>query len=229
MRKTETVTSGWRRISRSITHDTPMPTRVPPAVASTNSPSAWPVWKPSTPAAPTATRNAVSPVASLISDSPWTSSFTRSGTRTDANVATAATASVGATTAPSMNAAGHVSWATSSCEATATTAVVTSTSASASRPSARLSARSSRGDEYQPAESSSGGMKTSSTTCASSSIGFTPGMNEIPSPARTSTIGYGTPTWSAARISSTAANSSAKRSSRSPTERGSLGARRTNS
>ena len=200
-----------------------MPTSVPPAAASTNSPSALPAWKPSTPAAPTATRNAVRPVASLISDSPWTSSFTRSGTRTEVNVATAATASVGATTAPSMNAAGHVSSATSSWAATATTTVVTITSASASNASARLSARSSRGEEYQPADSSSGGMNTSSTTWASSSIGSMPGMKEIPRPARTSTIGYGTPTWSAARTSSTAANSSAKSSSRSPTERGSLG------
>ena len=148
-----------------------MPTSVPPAAASTNSRSASPDWKPSTPAAPTATRNAVRPVASLISDSPCTSSFTRSGTCTELNVATAATASVGATTAPSMNAAGQVSSATSSWAATAVTTVVTSTSASASRPSARLSARSSRGEEYQPADSSSGGMNTSSTTWASSSIG----------------------------------------------------------
>ncbi len=65
-------------------------------------------------------------------------------------MATAATASVGAITAPSMNAAGHGNPSTSTCAATATTQVVTRTSASASSPSARLSAFSSRGEEYQP-------------------------------------------------------------------------------
>ena len=122
-------------------------------------------------------------MASLISDSPWTSSRTRSGTRTLAKVATAATASVGATAAPSMNAAGHVSPSTHSCAATATAPVVTSTSASASAPSARLSARSSRGDEYQPADSSSGGMKTSRTTWASSSMSGIPGHEGQAEPA----------------------------------------------
>ena len=176
-----------------MTHDTAIPTAVPPAALITNSTSAPSSEKPSV-AATSATLKAVRPVASLISDSPWTSSFTRSGTRTLAKVATAATASVGATTAPSMNAAGHVNAATNSCAATATTAIVTSTSASASSPSARLSARSSRGDEYQPADISSGGTKTSSTTCASSSIGGIPGTNARASPPSTSTIGYGTPT-----------------------------------
>ena len=163
---------------------------MPPAALSTNSNSALPSEKPSV-AATRATLKAVRPVASLISDSPWTSSFTRSGTRTEANVATAATASVGATTAPSMNAAGHVSWTTSSCAATATTVIVTRTSASASNPSARLSARSSRGEEYQPADSSSGGTNTSSTTCASSSIVGIAGDEAIARPPRTRTIGYG--------------------------------------
>ena len=106
-----------------------------------------------------------------------------------ANVATAATASVGATTAPSMNAAGQLSPSTSACAATATAAIVTNTSASASSPSARLSARSSRGDEYQPADSSSGGMNTSSTTCASSVMSGMPGTNASARPPSTSTIG----------------------------------------
>ena len=119
----------------------------------------------------------------MISDSPWTSSRTRSGTRTDANVATAATASVGAITAPSMNAAGQVRPSTSAWAATATADIVTSTSASASRPSARLSACSSRGEEYQPAASSSGGTKTSRTTCESMSTSSRPGTNASAEPA----------------------------------------------
>ena len=68
-----------------------------------------------------------------------------------------------------MNAAGQLNPSTSACAATATTDIVTSTSASASSRSARLSAFSSRGEEYQPALSSSGGTNTSRTTCGSMS------------------------------------------------------------
>ena len=130
---TETVTSGWRRISRSITQPIATPMIAPPAAATTNSSSASPRRSRRRPRL-SAIRNAARPVASLISDSPWTSSRTRSGTRTLEKVATAATASVGATAAPSMNAAGHGRPSTHSWAATATALIVTSTSASASPP-----------------------------------------------------------------------------------------------
>src|SRR3954451_22919629 len=189
---TETITSGWRRIARRITQPTAIPIAEPPTAASTKSRPAITLENDPALAAVTATLNPVRPVASLISDSPWTSSRTRSGTRTLANVATAATASVGATTAPSMNAAGHDRPSTSPCDAAATAVVVTTTSASASSPSARPSALSSRGEEYQPAESNSGGTKTSRTTSGSMSTFWIPGTKASPSPASTRTIGYGT-------------------------------------
>ena len=184
-----------------------MPTSVPPAAASTNSQqrvarSRSPRRRPRR--APRGTRSG--PVASLISDSPWTSSLTRSGTRTEANVATAATASVGRDDraeherrrprqpGDELVRGDRDDRRSSPSRARARAA-----------PSARLSARSSRGEEYQPADSSSGGMKTSSTTCGVElDRRRCPGMKASPSPPSTSTIGYGTPTWSAARTSSTA-------------------------
>ena len=62
------------------------------------------------------------------------------------NVAVAAIGSVGATTAPSTNAAGQLSPSISACATTATAPIVPSTSASTSTESGRHSAFSSRGD-----------------------------------------------------------------------------------
>ena len=83
----------------------------------------------------------------MIIASPSTSIPTRSGTCMRLKVACAATGSVGATTAPSTNAAGHERPSISSCAATATAPIVASTAPSASTVSGRSSARSSRGEE----------------------------------------------------------------------------------
>ena len=58
------------------------------------------------------------------------------------------------------------------------------------RRGSRRAARAAR--STSPADSSSGGMKTSSTTWASSSTLGIPGTKASPSPPSTSTIGYGT-------------------------------------
>ena len=83
-------------------------------------------------AATTAMRYATSAVPSLIIASPSTSSRNRGGAPSRENVAVADTGSVGATIAPSTNAAsqlipGTIAWAT-----TATAAIVASTSPIAS-------------------------------------------------------------------------------------------------
>src|SRR5215207_6530595 len=139
------------------------------------------------------------------------------------NVATAATGSVGPTTAPSTNAAsqlipGTIAWAT-----TATAPIVASTSPIESSASGRSSAPSSRGEACQAAACSSGGRKTRKTTSGSRSSSGSSGINPIASPPTTSTIGYGTEIDSASRTRIAAAPSSMITNSMSPKATATLG------
>ena len=104
-------------------------------------------------------------------------------------IAVAASGSVGDTIAPSANAAAHGSPAIAACATTATSTVVTSTSPTALRVIARMSARRSRSEEKYAALNSSGGRKIRSTSSGSSSISGTPGANPTRLPPSTSMIG----------------------------------------
>src|SRR5829696_1284274 len=178
------------------------------------------------PSQPTARPIATPPVAlttQLIIASPSTSSRTRAGAPMRENVATAATGSVGPTTAPSTNAAsqlipGTIAWAT-----TATAPIVASTSPIESSPSGRSAAPSSRGDDCHAAACSSGGRNTRKTTSGSRSSSGSSGTNPIASPPTTSTIGYGTEIDSASRTRIAAAPSSMITNSMSPKATATLG------
>ena len=89
------------------------PTPIPPTAASRKSPIPSSQPTPSPTAAASATRYAVIAVASLNSDSPWRIVTTRSGSPTRRAIEVAATASGGATTAPSTSAAASGSPGTS--------------------------------------------------------------------------------------------------------------------
>ena len=80
-----------------------------------------------------------------------TTTATRSGTGVRRKTAVAATASVGASTAPRTNAIGHGSSPSTSRATTATTATVRMTSATASSAIRPACARRSRGDELKAA------------------------------------------------------------------------------
>ena len=122
------------------------PIPMPPITLTTKSPAAWEALNVPAVSAPSATRKATSALASLSIASPSTSRPTRSGTCMRLNVAWAAIGSVGATMAPSTNAAGQLNPSISSCETTATAVIVASTSVSTSALSGRHSAFSSRGE-----------------------------------------------------------------------------------
>jgi len=93
-----------------------------------------------------AVRNVTSAVASLIRLSPSRIVTIRRGTPSRRKIAVAATASGGATIAPSANAAGQPTPGTSAWTTAATTAAVTRTSATASNAIFRAFARMSRID-----------------------------------------------------------------------------------
>ena len=96
--------------------------------------------------AATAKRNAISAVASLISDSPSRTVTTRRGAPTRPAIAVAATGSVGPSTAPSTNATSH-GMPTTWCATKATPTVVTSTSPTESSAIGRALKRRSRIEE----------------------------------------------------------------------------------
>src|SRR3954466_6102765 len=88
----------------------------------------------------------VSPTPSLTSDSPSTTTATRSGTGVRRKTAVAATGSVGARIAPRTNAIGHDSSPSTTRATPATTTTVSTTSAIASSAMRPAFARRSRGD-----------------------------------------------------------------------------------
>ena len=85
-------------------------------------------------------------------------------------MAVAATASGGARTAPSANAAGHPRLGTSACTSTATPAAVKTTRPTESSRIGRRLAAKSTSEVCSAAAYSSGGSRPSSTTSGSSSI-----------------------------------------------------------
>src|SRR3954454_6576309 len=146
----------------------------------------------------------MSAVESLTSDSPSRTTTSRRGAPTRDAIAVAATASVGATIAPSVNDTAHdmptTSWAIS-----ATPTIVNRTQPTASiEIGFRLACRS-RSDEKNAAEYSSGGSRMMKTRSGGSSTSGAPGTNPSAAPPTTSAIGYGTRTTSASTISATTA------------------------
>ena len=139
--------------------------------------------------------------------SPPITVLTRSGTPRRRKIASAATGSVGATTAPNTKAAAHgrpmTKWA-----AIATRETVSSTRPIASSRIGRMCARRSRGDDEKAAELSSGGRKTRKITSGGREISGIPGTKPMARPPSTRKIGYGTPTFRASCASSTTAPSS---------------------
>ncbi len=166
-----------------------IPTAMPRTTDCAKSPTAPAASNVDPVATPIATRKLTSAVASLSRDSPSTISRTRAGAWTRWKVASAATGSVGATTAPSTKAPAHGSPPTTAWAITATPPIVASTSASDSQPSAERSARSSCGEALKPAEVSRGGRKTRKTTSGGSSRSGRPGTKPIARPPTTRTIG----------------------------------------
>jgi hypothetical protein len=122
--------SGSRRSRRSgrTPKATASPAATPPAAATTNSPIAVGVEKPSPWAAVTATVSSVSAVASLSSPSPWMRVISFGGSPTLRPTDSAATGSGGATAAPSAMPAASVAPVTNSSKPTPISTAVTSTS-----------------------------------------------------------------------------------------------------
>ncbi len=120
------------------------PITTPPTPASANIPIPLTTENPLPAAANTATRNRVKAVASLTRLSPARIVITRRGSPSRRPTAIEATASGGATTAPSTSAAAHPSPGSSHQVTTPTTAVVNTTSPTASRLIGRRLARKPR-------------------------------------------------------------------------------------
>src|SRR3954466_488500 len=132
----------------------------------------------------------------------------RCGGRTCCNTAIAATASGGATTAPSATAADHGTSGISARVTTAT-AMVVSPTAKMTRPATwrQLSLRS-RNDVSYAASSSTGATNNASASSGGTVNDGAPGRNARSTPATARNTGYGTPTRRAAAASSTAASTS---------------------
>src|SRR3954452_7507797 len=147
-----------------------------------------------------------------MSDSPSMMTTKRRGAPMREAIAVAATASVGATIAPSVKATGHdrptISWATS-----ATPSIVKSTQPTASSEMGLRLAWRSRSDEKNAAEYSSGGRRMTRTSSGGSSSSGAPGRKPSAAPPTTSAIGYGTSTTSASTSSATTATSTPRSSS----------------
>src|SRR3954462_4878488 len=137
----------------------------------------------------------------------------RRGARDRVAISTAATGSVGDTTAPSTNAAGHVIPSIRACATTATETIVAVTRPTASRPIGRMLARMSCSDAKKAAEYSSGGRNATRTISGSSSKSPPPGMKASRPPPIVSRIGYGMPVEFATSRKAPAPSRSARRTS----------------
>ena len=169
---------------------TASPTAVPPTAETASSTPASPIEKVPDTAAATATRYSTRAVASLSSPSPSRMETIRRGSPRRPATAVAATGSGGDTIAPSTTATAHgipsTEWASS-----ATAAVVTSTSPTASRPIGRRLARSCRRSMCSAAQYSSGGRNRARVSSGSSSTSGSPGIRATASPASSSSTGSG--------------------------------------
>ncbi len=124
-------------------------------------------------------------------------------------MALAATASGGDTIAPSATAAGQLNPGMTKRATAATTAVVASTSPTASRVIGRRLARKSRSDVKYAADQRTGGKKIRKTRSGSRRTIGTFGSRPMTSPPSTRKIGYGIRTRRAAVASASTAASSA--------------------
>ena len=132
---------------------------------------------------------ATSAVASFTRLSPSRMVVMRRGRPTRRPTAVVATASGGATTAPSANAAARVSDGSAHHATRPTATVVTATRPTASSASASRTAAKSISEVRIAAAYSSGGSRPTSTRSGSSSKDGTPGMNDPTTPTITSTSG----------------------------------------
>ena len=140
------------------------PISSPPTVAQANSTSPRPHAIEPSRMPMTATLSSTSEVASLNSDSPSSTVTTRRGSPARRATATAATASGGATMAPSASAAANGISGITSCSTNATANAVTSTMPMASWVMARSSRRIAMTEDSTAAANSSGGSSTDSTS-----------------------------------------------------------------
>ena len=139
--------------------------------------------------ATTAARYAIRAVASLNSDSPSINVIAVRGTPRRRNTDVAASASVGATIAPSANAAAQPMLGTSVWATAATTTVVKMTRAIERRAIGPRFRRRSRSGVWNAATNSSGGRNTTSTRSGSRVMLGRPGMKPSASPPSTNSAG----------------------------------------
>ena len=182
---------------------TPKPIPTPPTTAQTNdqvtSPTLVPdaTW-PASPAAARAVRIDTRAVASLSSDSPSRMVVTRRGSPMRRATAVAATASGGATIAPSANAKGK-EIGSSAIATRATPAAVKSTNPKDKLMIATRLAATSMSEVCIAAAYSSGGNRPTRTSSGDRLIVGTPGMNEMATPTTSSASGLGSRVDSASR------------------------------
>ena len=184
------TSSSRRRISAS-SQPAARPTSTPPAAPSTNSTLASISEKLPPSAAAAANLYATRAVPSLMRLSPSSTDTTRRGASWRRAIAVAAIGSVGATIAPSVNAAAHDRPSIRTCATTATAHIVASTRPTASSEIGRRSRLSSCRFAKNAAEYSSGGRNSTSTSSGSRRTSGMPGTKPSTSPPTTSTIGYG--------------------------------------
>src|SRR6266545_180095 len=165
------------------------------AMSSTD--SVWPI------AAATATRKMTSAVASLIRLSPSRIETIRRGSPIRRATAVAATASGGATIAPSAKQAASGTFGSSPCITNATQVAVKRTSPTANSRIGRRLNRNAGTEVSMAATYSSGGRMPTSTISGSSRISGIPGMNDSPTPTTTSRIGDSTPSREASAETTT--------------------------
>jgi hypothetical protein len=165
-----------------------MPTSAPPGTATSSIGSELVIGRCAEPAADTATPNTSSATASLSRLSPLMTDSVRRGMRNCCITAAAATASGGATMAPSVMAAASGRPANAQ-PAHATAAVVSSTATSTSETSGSQLRRSSRGAVSKAESSSAGAMKSASARCGSRLMCGTQGIAPSATPASASIDG----------------------------------------
>ena len=194
-REIATSTGGSSR--RASSHTAPRPTMIPsatPPTAATKNPTrASERTKLPVTTASTAARYATRADASLKRDSPSMRVTTTRGAPSRRKTLVAASASVGATIAPSAKAPPQPRSGTIACATTATHTIVKTTRPIERRAIGTRFARRSRLGVATAALKSNGGRKTSSTSSGSSAIVGRPGTNARPRPPSTIRVGNGTP------------------------------------
>jgi hypothetical protein len=188
---TSVRSSSIRRRTSPTTSATAMPMAAPPTAENTKSrPTCQAVTVPAI--AAIAVRNATSAVASLTRLSPSRTVTTRRGIPIRRAIAVAATASGGATTAPSAKAGAHPIGSSHHASA-ATPTVVNTTSPTDNRPIGRRFCPKSISEVRRAAAYSSGGSSPISTNSGVSSTLSTNGRYDATNPAASKRTGDGNP------------------------------------